>query len=118
MLAADRMNNNFSVARYLHVAGNYEPASFIQFLQSDLTSRNFTQYDSKEFNDLFLKAWHSNDPDERARLTYDAETQALKDHPMIPLYFYSGRRLVRPNISGWVDNSRGVYPTRWLAFRE
>ena len=118
MLASDRMSNNFSVARYLHVAGNYEPASFIQFIQSDLSSRNFTQYDSKEFNDLFLKAWHSNDPDERARLTYDAEVQALKDQPMIPLYFYSGRRLVRPNISGWVDNARGVYPTRWLAFRD
>ncbi|NKB46131.1 MAG: peptide ABC transporter substrate-binding protein [Alphaproteobacteria bacterium] len=118
MLASDRMNNNFSVARYLHVAGNYEPASFIQFIQSELSSRNFTQYDSEAFNALFLKAWHSNDPDERARLTYDAEVQALADQPMIPLYFYSGRRLVRPNISGWVDNARGVYPTRWLAFQE
>lgn len=118
MLASDRMSNNFSVARYLHVAGNYEPASFIQFIQSDLSSRNFTLYDSKEFNELFLKAWHSNDPEERAKLTYDAEAQALADQPMIPLYFYSGRRLVRPNISGWVDNARGVYPTRWLAFRD
>jgi len=118
MLASDRMNNNFSVARYLHVAGNYEPASFIQFLQSDLSSRNFTQYDSETFNALFLKAWHVNDPEERARLTYEAEQQALADQPMIPLYFYSGRRLVRPNISGWVDNARGVYPSRWLAFKE
>lgn len=118
MLASDRMNNNFSVARYLHVAGNYEPASFIQFLQSDLSSRNFTQYDSAAFNALFLKAWRVNDPEERAKLTYEAERQALADQPMIPLYFYSGRRLVRPNISGWVDNARGVYPSRWLAFKE
>jgi oligopeptide transport system substrate-binding protein len=118
ILAADRMSNNFDVARYLHVAGNYEPASFIQFLHSELSSRNFTQYESEAFNELFLKAWHTNDPDERARLTYDAELQALADQPMIPLYFYSGRRLVRPNVSGWVDNARGVYPSRWLAFTE
>lgn len=118
ILAADRMNNNFAVARYLHVAGNYGPASFIQFLHSELSSRNFTQYESAEFNELFLKAWYANDPEERARLTYEAETQALADQPMIPLYFYSGRRLVRPNISGWVDNARGVYPTRWLAFKD
>ena len=118
ILAADRMSNNFDVARYLHVAGNYEPASFIQFLHSELSSRNFTQYEREAFNELFLKAWHTNDPDERARLTYDAELQALADQPMIPLYFYSGRRLVRPNVSGWVDNARGVYPSRWLAFTE
>jgi oligopeptide transport system substrate-binding protein len=118
ILAADRMNNNFAVARYLHVAGNYGPASFIQFLHSELSSRNFTQYESAKFNELFLKAWYTNDPKERAKLTYEAESQALADQPMIPLYFYSGRRLVRPNISGWVDNARGVYPTRWLAFND
>lgn len=118
VLAADRMNHNFAMARYLHVAGNYGPASFIQFLHSDLSSRNFTQYQSDTFNALFLEAWYTNDPDERARLTYEAESQALADQPMIPLYFYSGRRLVRPNVTGWVDNARGVYPSRWLGFSD
>ncbi|MEQ9445822.1 MAG: peptide ABC transporter substrate-binding protein [Rhodospirillaceae bacterium] len=118
ILAADRMSNNFDVARYLHVSGNYDATAFIQFIQSDLSSRNFTQYDSKVFNELFVKAWRTNDPEERARLTYDAETQALAEHPMIPLYFYFGRRLVRPNVEGWVDNARGVYPSRWLSFSD
>lgn len=116
ILAADRMNSNFEVARYLHVAGNYDAASFIQFLHSELSSRNFMKYSSPEFDAVFAEAWYENDPAERARKTYNAEAQALKDHPIIPLYFYSGRRLVRPNVDGWVDNARGVYPTRWLSF--
>ena len=46
---------------------------------------------------------------------FEAEVQALEDHPMIPLYFYSGRRLIRPYVKGWIDNARGVYPSRWLS---
>lgn len=118
VLAADRMNSNFEVARYLHVAGNYDAAAFIQFLHSELSSRNFMQYSSPKFDAAFAEAWYENDPDERARKTFAAETQALEDHPIIPLYFYSGRRLVRPNVDGWVDNARGVYPTRWLSFTD
>jgi oligopeptide transport system substrate-binding protein len=115
ILAADRQNNNFDVARYLHVAGNYDAASFILQLHSGLSSRNFTGYDSKTFNDLFERAWVINDPVSRGAAMYEAEAQALEDQPMIPLYFYEGRRLVRPYVKGWVDNARGVYPSRWIS---
>ena len=115
VLAADRMSHNFEVARYLHVAGNYDAASFLLWLNSELSSRNFTNYDSTEYNDLFKAAWYENNPDERARRMKLAEAQALQDHPMIPLYFYSGRRLVQEYVRGWVDNARGVYPSRWLS---
>ena len=116
VLAADRMNGNFSVARYLAVAGNYDPASFILFMHSKLSSRNMMNYSNKDFDTLFTKAWVSNSPDERAKAVFEAETMALHDHPMIPLYFYHGRRLVKENIRGWEDNSRGIYPSRWLSF--
>ncbi|MDG2320804.1 MAG: peptide ABC transporter substrate-binding protein [Rhodospirillaceae bacterium] len=115
VLAADRMSGNFEVARYLHVAGNYDAASFLLWLHSELSSRNFSNYESAEYNALFNAAWRENDPAERSRKTNLAEAQALKDHPMIPLYYYSGRRLVRPHVKGWVDNARGVYPSRWLS---
>lgn len=115
VLAADRMNRNFEVARYLHVAGNYDAASFLLFLHSELSSRNFTSYQSETYDTAFERAWYANDPAERAARMREAEQIALDEHPMIPLYFYSGRRLVRPNVSGWVDNARGVYPSRWLS---
>ena len=115
VLAADRTSGNYEIARYLHVAGNYKATPFLQFIHSTLSSRNFVRYDSPEFDDLFNQAWYSNDTAERAERMYQAEIQALADQPMIPLYFYSGRRLVRPYVKGWVDNARGVYPSRWLS---
>lgn len=115
ILAADRQNNNFEVARYLHVAGNYDAASFLLLLHSSLSSRDFTQYGSGAFDSLFEAAWQTNDPVARAASVFQAESQALADQPIIPLYFYNGRRLVRPYVKGWVDNYRGVYPSRWLS---
>jgi oligopeptide transport system substrate-binding protein len=115
ILAADRQNNNFEVARYLHVAGNYDAAAFILLLHSGLSSRDFTQYGNSTFNALFEAAWQINDPVARAAAVFEAESQALKDQPIIPLYYYNGRRLVRPYVKGWVDNYRGVYPSRWLS---
>ncbi len=72
------------------------------------------QYDSENFNKLFLDAWHTNNITERNKKIYFAEEQAIIDHPMIPLYFYSSRRLIKPFVKGWVSNSRGVYPSRWV----
>ena len=115
VLAADRTSGNYEIARYLHVAGNYKATPYLQFLHSTLSSRNFVNYNSPRFDDLFNQAWYSNDTAVRAERMYQAEIQALADQPMIPLYFYSGRRLVRPYVKGWVDNARGVYPSRWLS---
>ncbi len=115
VLAADRISGNFEVARYLRVGGTYDAPSFIQFIHSELSSRNFMRYNSPAFDALFYEAWYANDLQERAAHMYEAEAKALEEQPMIPLYFYSGRRLVRPYVSGWVDNARGVYPSRWLS---
>ena len=114
VLASDRANSNFSVARYLQVAGNYDATAFLLTLSRNLTARNFMQYESDKFNKLFLDAWYTNDIIERNKKIYFAEKQAIIDHPMIPLYFYSSRRLIKPYVKGWVSNSRGVYPSRWV----
>jgi len=115
VLAADRMNGNYSVARYLHVAGNYDATSFLLLLNSELSSRNYMNYQSQEFNRLFSQAWHTNNILERNKKMYFAELEALNDHPMIPLYFYSSRRLLKPYVKGWIANPRGVYPSRWVS---
>jgi len=51
-------------------------------------------------------------------LLAQAETLALAEHPVAPLYYYSGRRLVSTRVSGWVENVRGVHVSRWLDLRD
>ena len=43
------------------------------------------------------------DQKERAK-----ERTALADHPLIPLYFYVNKHLVKPEVHGWYDNVMNV----------
>jgi oligopeptide transport system substrate-binding protein len=37
-----------------------------------------------------------------------AERVALADHPLLPLYFYVNKHLVKPEVQGWYDNVMNV----------
>lgn len=115
VLAADRYQGNFKVARYLRASATYDPSFWMLNLQSELSNLNLTQYHSDRYNELFNKAWYSPDMAERAAYLYEAEVYAIADHPILPLYFGLTRRLVKPEIKGWVDNPRGIHPSRWLS---
>jgi hypothetical protein len=39
----------------------------------------------------------------------------MREAPVIPLYWYVGRRLVATKVKGWVDTPRGTTPTRYLS---
>ena len=115
VLAADRFQWNFKVARALRVSATYDPSYALLNIHSRLSDMNLTRYDSEVYNRLFERAWYYPNLNERASLLYEAEMQALADHPIIPLYFQLSRNLVQSSIDGWVDNARGIHPSRWLS---
>jgi oligopeptide transport system substrate-binding protein len=47
-------------------------------------------------------------PGERRALLEEAERVLLKDSPVIPLYFYVSKHLVKPQIHGWNQNIMDV----------
>lgn len=114
VLAADRFQGNYAVARYLRVGATYDPAFTLLYLHSDLSDFNISRYHNPAFNQMFEQGWQSADPAVRAQYLFEAERIALADQPMIPLYYYASRRLVQPHIGGWTDNARGIHPSRWL----
>ena len=44
-----------------------------------------------------------------------AEAILMKDMPWIPIMYYGKSNLISPKIKGFVQNTRGVYPTRFLS---
>ncbi len=84
--------------------GDYNDAhTFLSVLQAG-SSANMPRYANKEYESLMRRAASQADPDRRRLFLEEAERVMLADHPVIPLYFYVSKHLVRPEVSGWGDN--------------
>jgi oligopeptide transport system substrate-binding protein len=95
--------------------GDYNDAyTFAQYLKSDF-GINLPRYQSAEYDRLLIAAAAEADTAKRRELLQQAESVALKDHPLIPLYFYVNKHLVKPQVQGWYDNVMNVVYSRDLA---
>ena len=95
--------------------GDYNDAyTFAQVLKSDF-GVNLTHYASPRYDALLRGAALQQDPLLRGALLEEAERVMLADHPLVPLYFYVNKHLVKPEVIGWYDNVMNVVYSRDLA---
>lgn len=95
--------------------GDYNDAyTFSQYLKSDF-GINLPHYQNAEYDRLVTTAAMEVDAEKRRELLQQAEGVALKDHPLIPLYFYVSKHLVKPQVQGWYDNVMNVVYSRDLS---
>ncbi len=89
--------------------GDYNDAyTFLQYLKGGF-GINLPHYSSREYDGLLDAAAQQVDVARRRQLLEQAERTALADHPLIPLYFYVNKHLVKPGVRGWYDNVMNVY---------
>jgi oligopeptide transport system substrate-binding protein len=96
--------------------GDYNDAyTFLQVLRSDF-GINLPRYKSAEYDDLLTKAAAEADTAKRRALLEEAERVLLRDHGIMPIYFYVNKRLVKPEVKGWYDNVMNVVYSKDLSF--
>jgi oligopeptide transport system substrate-binding protein len=94
------------------IADYADPGSFLDLFRAG-SDFNHTFYDSPGF-DAVLKSAADAAGQQRMERLHLAEAHLLTDMPVIPLYYYVSRHLVRPAISGFVDNVRDIHLSRYL----
>ncbi len=88
--------------------GDYnDPYTFLQYMKTGF-GINLMHYASREYDALLDSAAQQVDLARRRALLEQAERTALADHPLIPLYFYVNKHLVKPEVRGWYDNVMNV----------
>jgi len=88
--------------------GDYNDAfTFAQLHQSSF-GINLTGYANPAYDALLDQAMRTADPARRRALLEEAERLMLADHPVLPLYFYVNKHLVKPYVTGWSDNVMNV----------
>jgi ABC-type oligopeptide transport system substrate-binding subunit len=88
--------------------GDYNDAyTFAQYLKSDF-GVNLPHYANPAYDALLERAQSQLDASARRALLEQAEQLMLHDTPLIPLYFYVNKHLVKPEVTGWYDNVMNV----------
>jgi len=96
--------------------GDFNDAySFAQLLQSDF-GINLTGYTNPRYDALLADAIREADPAKRRAILEEAERVMLLDHPLLPIYFYVNKHLVKPGVLGWTDNVMNVQYSKDLRF--
>jgi oligopeptide transport system substrate-binding protein len=97
--------------------GDYNDAyTFLQVLKSDF-GVNLTHYRNPTYDALLHSAALQQDALARSALLEEAERVMLQDHPLLPIYFYVNKHLVKPEVEGWYDNVMNVVYSKDLALR-
>lgn len=95
--------------------GDYNDAyTFAQCFKSDF-GINLTHYRNPAYDDLLNRAAAEVDPQKRRTLLEQAEQLMLRDQPVIPIYFYVSKHLVKPSVLGWYSDIMNVTYSKDLA---
>ena len=98
--------------------GDYNDAyTFAQYLKSDF-GLNLPGYRNPRYDALLTSAASEVDTARRSSTLEEAERLMLLDQPVIPLYFYVNKHLVKPYVEGWHNNVMNVQYCKNLVLRK
>jgi oligopeptide transport system substrate-binding protein len=106
-LFADIERRDVDMFRLSWVGDYNDPYTFLQYLKGNF-GINLPGYHNPAYDALLENAAEQTDPAKRRELLQRAEALMLADHPLLPLYFYVNKHLVKPALRGWYDNVMNV----------
>lgn len=113
LLGNVRAGDVTQVYRGSWIADFAQPESFLGILAAD-SPVNGTGWDDPEFERLLREAAGRPDGAARLRLFAQAEARVLAEVPLMPLYFYVSKKLVKPHVRGIEDNPLNIHPSRFV----
>jgi oligopeptide transport system substrate-binding protein len=84
--------------------GDYNDAFTFSQMMYSLNEMNHSGYSNARYDDLLERAAREYDTQKRAGFMQEAEQVLLEDMPIIPVYFYVSRHLVKPWVGGYQAN--------------
>ena len=109
--------SKWEVARLGWTADYNDAANFLDTLRSH-SANNDSRYARKEFDDLLDRAASTVEVSDRRQLLQEAEKLMLSDYPILPIYFFSSKRLIKPYVKGAEANPLNRLYTKHLTIQE
>lgn len=82
------------------------------FYSKNPSPPNYTRYKNEQFDAIFEKALQEQNDSIRYSLYQQADQLAIKDAPVVPLWYDKAIHLVQPNVNGFYANSLNLLELR------
>lgn len=105
---------DFEIADAGWIADYNDASSFLDLMRSDTGEQNYGDYNNPAYDALMDAAAHERDIGKRGEDLQQAEALLMKDMPIVPIYFYITKNLVRPNVTGFTTNITDRHRKRWM----
>jgi oligopeptide transport system substrate-binding protein len=106
------------------IADYPDAENFLQLLYGKMVpkeggaSTNTTRYRNHRFDNVFEEALRTQDDEKRNQLYAQAEEIALRDAPVLPLFYYIDYRLLQPYVRGYSAHSPDRRELKWVWFEQ
>ncbi len=100
---------NFTVSRRAWVADYIDPNTYLDMYVTDGDNNN-TGFSNAEYDKLIAEAAREPDKSKRIEILESAERILMEEMPIIPIYYYVSRNMVRPRVRGLYNTLQDMHP--------
>ncbi|HEY3395828.1 MAG TPA: ABC transporter substrate-binding protein, partial [Lacipirellulaceae bacterium] len=100
---------NFTVSRRAWVADYIDPNTYLDMFVTD-GENNCTGFSNAEYDKLIAEAAREPDKTKRIEILQSAERLLMEEMPIIPIYYYVSRNMVRPRVRGLYNTLQDMHP--------
>ena len=104
---------DYEVARSGWIGDYPDPNTFLDMFVTD-GANNQTNWSNARYDELIEQAKFEPDYQKRLGLLTEAEQILMDEQPIIPIYFYVSKNLVKPHVLGFSSNVQDVHPLHIL----
>jgi oligopeptide transport system substrate-binding protein len=106
---------NFMVSRRSWIGDYLDPNTFLDMYVTDGDNNN-TGFSNRQYDELIAGAAREPDQAKRRQMLERAERILMDEMPIIPIYYYVSRNMVKPHVRGWHNNLQDSHPLRaiWI----
>lgn len=108
---------DYDLARAAWIGDYADPNTFLDMFVTD-GENNETGWSNAEYDRLIAAAASEGDAAKRMRIMHDAEAILMRELPVIPIYFYVSKDMVRTYVHGFYPNLRDEHPLWALSVDE
>ncbi|MEN8256022.1 MAG: peptide ABC transporter substrate-binding protein [Verrucomicrobiota bacterium] len=106
---AEKKAHKYDIARASWIGDYTDPSTFLELFITD-GGNNDSAWSNKQYDELIRQASLEQDSEKRMGFFQQAEKILLDEAPLIPIYFYRNKSLVRPSVKNWKPNPLDRHP--------